>query len=215
MRQRVGIAAVGIAALVAIIALVSGSSSSPAGGAGGTSAASTTTTPGATTTTDATGTTAPTSTEATAPPLEARYVVPDGEVEREAKQLASDIAYALTTYERTDDPLARFWAIAGVDGSVALAEAGEPLTHRGWWSRGLVLYPQLGGLTSDKTSVMVVTRQTVGTGLEPSFSVVRTLDIRLIMGDDGWELVSITSVNFKSGATDNIAMVFKRPRETT
>ncbi len=32
------------------------------------------------------------------------------------------------------------------------------------------------------------------------------------LGDEGWELVSITSVNFKSGATDNIAMVFKRPR---
>ena len=30
-------------------------------------------------------------------------------------------------------------------------------------------------------------------------------------GEQGWELVSITSVNFKSGATDNIAMVFKRP----
>ena len=32
------------------------------------------------------------------------------------------------------------------------------------------------------------------------------------LGQAGWELVSITSVNFKSGATDNIAMVFKRPR---
>lgn len=32
------------------------------------------------------------------------------------------------------------------------------------------------------------------------------------LGEDGWELVSITSVNFKSGATDNIAMVFKRPK---
>jgi hypothetical protein len=31
------------------------------------------------------------------------------------------------------------------------------------------------------------------------------------LGDEGWELVSITSVNFKTGATDNIAMVFKRP----
>lgn len=31
------------------------------------------------------------------------------------------------------------------------------------------------------------------------------------LGSDGWELVSVTSVNFKSGATDNIAMVFKRP----
>lgn len=32
------------------------------------------------------------------------------------------------------------------------------------------------------------------------------------LGDEGWELVSISSVNFKSGATDNIAMVFKRPK---
>jgi len=31
------------------------------------------------------------------------------------------------------------------------------------------------------------------------------------LGAEGWELVSISSVNFKSGATDNIAMVFKRP----
>jgi hypothetical protein len=31
------------------------------------------------------------------------------------------------------------------------------------------------------------------------------------LGVEGWELVSISSVNFKSGATDNIAMVFKRP----
>ncbi len=33
------------------------------------------------------------------------------------------------------------------------------------------------------------------------------------LGQEGWELVSITSVNFKSGATDNIAMVFKRPAQ--
>ena len=32
------------------------------------------------------------------------------------------------------------------------------------------------------------------------------------LGEEGWELLSITSVNFKSGATDNIAMVFKRPK---
>jgi hypothetical protein len=34
------------------------------------------------------------------------------------------------------------------------------------------------------------------------------------LGAEGWELLSITSVNFKSGATDNIAMVFKRPVAT-
>ena len=33
------------------------------------------------------------------------------------------------------------------------------------------------------------------------------------LGSEGWELVSVTSVNFKTGATDNIARVFKRPAE--
>ena len=31
------------------------------------------------------------------------------------------------------------------------------------------------------------------------------------LGKLGWELVGLTSVNFKNGATDNLAMVFKRP----
>ncbi|HEX4955488.1 MAG TPA: DUF4177 domain-containing protein [Thermoanaerobaculia bacterium] len=31
------------------------------------------------------------------------------------------------------------------------------------------------------------------------------------LGQEGWELVGITSVNFKTGATDNVAFVFKRP----
>ena len=33
------------------------------------------------------------------------------------------------------------------------------------------------------------------------------------LGEDGWELVSITAINFKTGATDHIGMVFKRSRE--
>ncbi|HVN76369.1 MAG TPA: DUF4177 domain-containing protein [Thermoanaerobaculaceae bacterium] len=35
------------------------------------------------------------------------------------------------------------------------------------------------------------------------------------LGEDGWELVGITAINFKTGATDHIGMVFKRPREST
>lgn len=31
------------------------------------------------------------------------------------------------------------------------------------------------------------------------------------LGWEGWELVGITAINFKTGATDHIAMVFKRP----
>lgn len=33
------------------------------------------------------------------------------------------------------------------------------------------------------------------------------------LGEDGWELVGITAINFKTGATDHIGMVFKRCRE--
>lgn len=33
------------------------------------------------------------------------------------------------------------------------------------------------------------------------------------LGDEGWELVSITAINFKTGATDHIGMVFKRPKQ--
>ncbi len=35
------------------------------------------------------------------------------------------------------------------------------------------------------------------------------------LGEDGWELVGLTAINFKTGATDHIGMVFKRPREAT
>ncbi len=42
--------------------------------------------------------------------------------------------------------------------------------------------------------------------LDPNAAVQMNL-----LGEEGWELVSNTSVNFKSGATDNIALVFKRP----
>lgn len=32
------------------------------------------------------------------------------------------------------------------------------------------------------------------------------------LGEQGWELVGLTAINFKTGATDHIGMVFKRRR---
>ncbi len=32
------------------------------------------------------------------------------------------------------------------------------------------------------------------------------------LGEQGWELVAITAINYKTAATDHIGMVFKRPR---
>ena len=52
----------------------------------------------------------------------------------------------------------------------------------------------------------IINVRSEGHRLDPG--AVRELDR---YGAESWELVGLTSVNFKSGATDNIAMVFKRP----
>ena len=42
--------------------------------------------------------------------------------------------------------------------------------------------------------------------LEDSSGRIQVFIKKDVLGEEGWELVSITSVNFKSGATDNIAI---------
>ncbi len=170
-----------------------------------TTTSSTTTTSTSTTTTSSTTTTttlAPA--QPGSPPAQEapRYIVPLTEVEPEAKQLAADIAYSLTTYEAFDDHLARLSALASLSGVDLLSQANEPLMFVGSWSQGQVIYPQLGGLANDRASVMVVTRQTVGSGGEVDFSIVRTLDIRLIRGESGWEFDSLSSAG---GTFDRLA----------
>ena len=120
-------------------------------------------------------------------------MVPLTEAEPEAKQLAVDIASSLTTYEASDDHTERLEALSSGSGVESLAQASAPLTYTGSWSRGEVIYPQLGGLKNGQASVMVVTRQTVGSGSETEFSVVRTLDIRLVLGESGWEFDFLSS----------------------
>jgi hypothetical protein len=34
-----------------------------------------------------------------------------------------------------------------------------------------------------------------------------------LLGNEGWELVAITAINYKTAATDHIGMVFKRRKE--
>lgn len=51
----------------------------------------------------------------------------------------------------------------------------------------------------------IVNIRSEGYKLDPDSTMLNEL------GAKGWELVGLTSVNFKSGATDNIALVFKRP----
>jgi hypothetical protein len=139
------------------------------------------------------------------PPPAPRMVIPATEAEPEAKQLAVDIAYALTTYEATDDHIERLGALAGRDGLDRLALVSAPLTHPGYWSRGEVVYPQMGGLRNNRASVMVVTRQTVGSSSEAASSVVRTLDIRLVRGESGWEFDSLSSAGGELDSLDDLS----------
>ena len=148
----------------------------------------------ASTTTAATTTTTTTTQPLPPPPAPGvRYVVSPGEIEPEAKQLAADIAYSLTTYEASDDHWERLNGLGSMSGVAVLARASSPLIYMRSWSRGEVINPQLGGLKNGRASVMVVTRQTVGSGSESEFSVVRTLDIRLVRGESGWEFDSLGS----------------------
>lgn len=107
-----------------------------------------------------------------------------------AKRLASQIALALTTYAdgETEADIAGRLGFAGQH-AVELA----PLLYvPGTWSEGRIIYPQLGGLTDTRISVMVVTEQLVGTdtGLQ---AFVRTLDIRLVMSNGIWRFDRLAS----------------------
>lgn len=108
------------------------------------------------------------------------------EVEAEAKTVAARVAEALTNYRLgaaadvpaavTDDP-ARRDAVRGT---------AAPLLDDDRWSHGRVLYAQLGGRSSDRTSVMVVVEQRIGGGGDATTTTTRTLDVRLVRRDGAW-----------------------------
>ena len=140
------------------------------------------------------------------PPYGDPYLVPLTEAEPEVKQLAVDIVYWLTNYEATDDHSMRLQAVEANADLQALTAASAPLTYPGSWSRGEVIYPQLGGLRNSRASVMVVTRQVVGSGPEPEFTVVRTLDLRFVKGSSGWEFDFLSSAGGTFERLEDLAL---------
>ncbi|MDX1689427.1 MAG: hypothetical protein R3290_00250 [Acidimicrobiia bacterium] len=110
-----------------------------------------------------------------------------------AKETASAIAVELTTYWEDDDHAQRLAPLVPPGEGDALVGAAAPLLHPGRWSYGEVTYPQMGGFDGERASVMVVTRQTVGSDDGAEFSVVRTLDIRLALGAADWEFEALAS----------------------
>lgn len=121
------------------------------------------------------------------PPYPPSYEPNRAETKPEVKAVAADVAYRLTNYELGDAPGVPGSIVSGRSGIDALESAAAPLLHDDVWSRGTIVYPQLGGLTSDAASVMVVVTQELGTGGSPTSAVTRTLDIRLVNSGGGWE----------------------------
>lgn len=124
------------------------------------------------------------------------YTVPDGEVQSDAKQLAAHIVQMVTTYEvgtRPSDLAAR--VTTDPVRQVAVTETIDPLVQPNQWSRGFVVYPQLGGLSRDRISVMVLVEQRRGWTKENEVqTVTRTFDVRLTVVDGTWAFDELASI---------------------
>ncbi|HEV7276626.1 MAG TPA: hypothetical protein VGN80_10090 [Devosiaceae bacterium] len=67
-----------------------------------------------------------------------------------------------------------------------------PVLHRaGHWSRGRIIYPQLGGLSPESASVMVVVEQTIGGAT--SGTEVRTLNVEVRRAGGRWQFERLIS----------------------
>lgn len=127
-----------------------------------------------------------------------------GEVLVEAKQLASEVAAALTTYGPDETPAQRRARVAADSPfDPPLANARE-LDYEGAWSRGRVVYPQMGGFAEVAASVMVVVEQTWGVADGEPTVEVRTLDVRLRRDDPDadWHLEALASGGGQPVAVD-------------
>lgn len=110
-----------------------------------------------------------------------------------ALKAAAAVSMLLTTYEVGGGNVAATQArLAKAGHPAALAEAAVPLLDASAASAGDVVYPQLGGLSGERASVMVVLRQRLLTGGEIR-AVSRTLDVRMIRRDSVWTAESLAS----------------------
>jgi hypothetical protein len=122
------------------------------------------------------------------------YSAPESEPYADAKTVAGQIAQRLLTYD-PDTSRAQLAAevVTAEDQIPGVVDAIQPAFHHGLWSRATVVYPQLGGLTDDQASVMVVVRQRFGDDDETTDTVTRTMDVRLMRSDGEWVFEGLAS----------------------
>ncbi len=121
------------------------------------------------------------------------YEAPGSEPFSEVKTTAGLIAQQLLNYDpgTTVNNLAD--RVVATQAQIpALTGALAPVYHQDHWSRATVVYPQLGGATEDRVSIMIVMRQEFGD--HEALSVeTRTLDIRLTLQGDNWVFDELAS----------------------
>lgn len=136
------------------------------------------------------------STTTTSPPrLDAPvpYVPVPGEVEQPLKSVAAVTMQTLMTYDsgNSSAEAARQRLIASGAPPQIADKAGSVLVA-GSSSAADIVYPQLGGLTSERASVMLVVRQRLLNGAERQ-TVVRTVDVRLLRSGALWVIEDVAS----------------------
>lgn len=123
----------------------------------------------------------------------ARYDPRPGEPAPEAKRAASDVVQALTTFGAGPGQAPMIEAVLkGLGAPPELIGQAGPLLVAGASSAGDIVYPQLGGLTSQAASVIVVVRQRLLEG-GVKRAVVRAVDVRLARRGQAWAVTSIES----------------------
>jgi hypothetical protein len=121
------------------------------------------------------------------------YEPVDAETHPNAKAVGAAVAQLLTTYD--PDTSIEEVVAAATDGAGGRedVDVARPLHHPEGWSRGQVLYPQFGGLTEDRCSIMAVVRQLLGLPDGTTREEVRTLDIRLRISGGEWRFEALAS----------------------
>lgn len=111
-----------------------------------------------------------------------------------AKREAVRAALALINYAPSDTAAAVAARVtANTAQQRALVTAERPLRHAHATSTGTVVYPQMGGATSDQASVIVVVRQVVTTAGSQPIVETRSLDVRVAKIGGSWHFAGLAS----------------------
>ena len=122
------------------------------------------------------------------------YVEAPGEVAPVLKGVAVLTVQALMSYDPVSSSTAaarQRLVVAGAPPEIA--DRAGPVLVAGAHSAADIVYPQLGGLTSERASVMVVVSQRLLLQEGQRQTVVRTIDVRLVRREGWWTVEDIAS----------------------